>query len=380
MKPICPTYYPWKDYKKYTYPLGLDLGSICFLSGTSASEYDAAAEKIVTRGDLRTQTETALEKIRAVLVAANYSLKDVVSLIQYVTPDAFENLCDLKRVFGRHGIACAAAHVVPVNRLMRRDALIELEVIAAKAGTRKYVSRAPDVIRVLSGKSILLFPGATTGDGAHGSLNEAVAAEVGCVAVVLKSANLTWSDVVRCRLVLMSEQSAEIDEAIVTVNRLVPDLPVVPAIGVAAAPRGARRAQLLVEISAPKVSGPSTLLVAKGGGLVRQVGPFLIATGLQSDRSDLSLIGQVERIYSTIVPDLLKSVGIRTSGIVQTIEWITQDVLPDYRQTGAVRRKYLCEPFPVASGLACSALPAGRKISIDVVAVDQTKLSGAAHE
>ena len=51
MKPICPADFPWKDYKRYTYPLGLDLGPVSFLSGLTASTYDAATDQSASWGD-----------------------------------------------------------------------------------------------------------------------------------------------------------------------------------------------------------------------------------------------------------------------------------------------------------------------------------------
>jgi enamine deaminase RidA (YjgF/YER057c/UK114 family) len=369
MKPICPSHFPWKDYKKYTYPLGLDLGSICFLSGTSASEYDAATEKIVARGDLPTQTKTALEKIGTILTAAGYSFADTVSLIQYVTPAAFEQLNELNPLFQGHGIDLSSIHVAPVDRLMRRDALIELELIAARPNACKSVSRHPYVARVDCGDDGLLFIGKIADGVVRQPVSEAIVEEVAAVSAALAAAGIGWSHVARCRLALASRESHDLDEAVTELRRVLPGLPVVPVVGVIALP-AARRAQLSVEICAEE-PGSQPELAAAGGGLVRRVGPLLIATGLCSDDSGLDLVGQYERIFGAVIPELLTSEGMNMSGIIQTVEWVTADVLPSYRDTGAVRRKYLREPFPVASGLVCSALPAQRKIAVDIIAIDR---------
>lgn len=374
MQPICPPHFPWKDYRKYTYPLGLDLGAVCVLSGTSASEYDAVTGKIVARGDLAAQTATALEKIGTVLTAAGYAFADTVSLVQYVTPAAFAALPSVPPLFAARGIDLSRVHVVAVDRLMRRDALIELELTAARPEARRPAEGLTQSVRVGLGDGALIFPGGDAGTAATpaSSLHDAIAGEVQAAGAVLRAAGIGWAQVARCRLALADAGVAEVDQAVAELRALLPDLPAVPVIGVAALPAG-RRVQLSVELCADTAEAPPPVAVA--GGLVRRVGPLLVATGLGCDDATRDLVGQCAQLYGTVIPELLASAGIEMSGIVQTVEWVTAEALPDYRATGAVRRQYLKEPFPVASGLVCSALPARRRIAIDIIAADRQRLS-----
>jgi enamine deaminase RidA (YjgF/YER057c/UK114 family) len=371
MKPICPAHFPWKNYQKYTYPLGLDLGDIFFLSGTSASEYDPVSDKVVARGDLAVQTRTAIEKIGTILAASDLSFEDVVSVNQYVTPSAFDKLSDVESIFAGCGLKSSTRHVSAVNRLMRRDALIELEVIAARRSARKRFSNTPHIERVLSKENTLLFVDELKNGAPHLTVTDAIAAEIASITSSLNAAGLDWSSIARCRLELATSDFGELDAAVSQARALLPGLPALPAIGVSSLP-GSRKAGLAVEICASKGADGAPFETA--GGLVRRVGSILFVTGVGCDQPANDLVGQFERIYGTIIPELLKSFKIDMNGIIQTVEWITTDVLPSYRETAAVRRKYLCEPFPVASGLVCSSLPKGHKVTVDIIATAQGSL------
>lgn len=374
MQPICPTDFPWKDYRRYTYPLGLDLGPLTFLSGLTASTFDAALDQVVSTGDLCAQTITAVEKIRLILQTAGYALEDVVSLVQYVAPDAFDKVNDLQELILSRGLGGAVAHIVPVTRLLRRDALIELEVIAARRGQRVADPVGSNAIRVLSGESTVVLTGEIHAPAVGDSVASSLAAQVAMLDAALKASGCGWSGVARCRLVLASERSGEVEAAAAVVRALVPELPAVPAVGIAAMPHGSTAARFSVELSA--ADGATAKPIDAGGGLVCRAGPFFVATGLRGGGDDTGIAAQAERVYGEILPSLLEASGIGIDCIVQTVEWLTRDALPDYKHTGPIRRRMLREPFPVASGLVCSALPGSAKLAVDVVAIDPTKTSG----
>ncbi|MCC7086256.1 MAG: hypothetical protein IT427_14730 [Pirellulales bacterium] len=363
MKPIVPPVFPWKDHTKYTYPLGLDIEGICFLSGNSASEYDAQAGKIVIKGDLLAQIETALAKIRAVLEAAGLSFNDVVSVVQYVAPQAFASIGDLNRSLGSYGLSHAASHVVPVNRLMRREALIELEVVAAPRNRRKVIGETPRAVGVFSEPNDFVLIAGHSTEGEQEPSGDSLEDEVMRMERLLDSLGMNWENVARSRLILASANSAELDEAVRMLTERIPALPTMPALGVARLPSG--RAQISIEACVTRKDAEVARIT--DGALVRRVGAFLMATGLQARDVELDMVEQVEQIYGSVVPELLTDAGMGVHNIVQTVEWVTEDALPDYRQTGATRRKLLREPFPVASGLVCSALPRGRKVSVDIL-------------
>ena len=124
-----PLRFPWYDYSRYTFSLGLRVGERILLSGHSASEYDRAAREMIVRGGMREQARTAWTKIAAILEAGGRTLADVVRVVEYVTPDGIERYAEAmvmrSEVFGEHR---PALNTVVVNRLLRPQALIEIEV------------------------------------------------------------------------------------------------------------------------------------------------------------------------------------------------------------------------------------------------------------
>ena len=63
LKSINPENFKWFDYERYSFSLGLSLNNDLYLSGHSASEYSSDEKKIVVKGDMADQTNTALDKI-----------------------------------------------------------------------------------------------------------------------------------------------------------------------------------------------------------------------------------------------------------------------------------------------------------------------------
>jgi len=78
---IRPGHFPWFDYSRYTFSLGLQRGEHAWLSGHSASEYEPSEGHIVVKGGMADQTRTAYAKIGAILDAAGRSLGDVRRLV-----------------------------------------------------------------------------------------------------------------------------------------------------------------------------------------------------------------------------------------------------------------------------------------------------------
>ncbi|HEY2525461.1 MAG TPA: Rid family hydrolase, partial [Candidatus Binataceae bacterium] len=126
-----PRNFPWYDYSRYTFSLGFNAGGRTMLSGHSASEYDADTREMVVRGGMREQARLAWAKIAAILEAGGRSLTDVVRVVEYVTPEGIE--CYAEAVAARSellGDNRPAVGIVVVNRLLRPQALIEIEVEA----------------------------------------------------------------------------------------------------------------------------------------------------------------------------------------------------------------------------------------------------------
>lgn len=64
---IRPKAFPWFNYERYSFSLGLTDGTTAWLSGHSASEFDPETRHMVVRGGMGEQAETAYAKIGAIL-------------------------------------------------------------------------------------------------------------------------------------------------------------------------------------------------------------------------------------------------------------------------------------------------------------------------
>ncbi len=80
------------------------------------------------------------------------------------------------------------------------------------------------------------------------------------------------------------------------------------------------------------------------------------------------LIAQTRQIYENTTP-LLEQAGLGWEHVVKTVEFFTSAALPQYRDTGRVRREYLGPNFPAATGIIMPAVShPDAMIQIDFVA------------
>src|SRR5438132_7909852 len=137
---IRPSHFPWFDYARYTFSLGLRRGADVWLSGHSASEYDATEGHIVVKGGMADQTRTAYAKIAAILSAAGSSFADIGRVVEYVTARRIDDYAEAAGVRAEvFGSSAPAVCTVVVNRLLRPQALIEIEVSAGPPGDVVYL-------------------------------------------------------------------------------------------------------------------------------------------------------------------------------------------------------------------------------------------------
>ena len=149
---ITPSRYPWYDYSRYSFSLGVRAGERVYLSGHTASEFDPATKRMVVRGGMGEQVRTAYAKIAAILEGARMSFADVVRVVEYVTPGGIERYGEAAavrdEVLGTHR---PAINTVPVKSLLRPDAFIEIEVTAGAVGAATEVVPGLPVARESAG-------------------------------------------------------------------------------------------------------------------------------------------------------------------------------------------------------------------------------------
>src|SRR5262249_4923678 len=120
------------DYSRHPCWLGLQAATGTYLSGTTASEYDPAAKRIVVRGGMADQARTAWAKIGAILECGGFRFGDVTCVVEYVKPEGIERYAEAAAVRrGIFGKQEPVVRTVPVKGLVRPDAFIEIEVTAS---------------------------------------------------------------------------------------------------------------------------------------------------------------------------------------------------------------------------------------------------------
>lgn len=126
-----PEDYPFFDYRRFTFSLGIAAAGQVWLSGSTASRFDPNAKKMVVTGDLVAQARLIYDKMSKALAAEGLGLGNVTRMTQYVTPAALDDLprLDALRRATFSGTAPIVSTIV-IKSLLRPEALIEIEGLA----------------------------------------------------------------------------------------------------------------------------------------------------------------------------------------------------------------------------------------------------------
>jgi enamine deaminase RidA (YjgF/YER057c/UK114 family) len=122
--PLKPARFPWFDYSRYSFSLGLKRASGTYLSGHTASQFDPDAKRIVVRGSMNEQVRTAYAKIGAILEAGGLSFADVTRVVEYVRPEGIERHAEAAAVRAQLVDDKPIVDTVPVKSLLRHEAFI----------------------------------------------------------------------------------------------------------------------------------------------------------------------------------------------------------------------------------------------------------------
>ncbi len=366
IKPIAikPDHFKWFDYSRYSFSLGLDCGEFAYLSGHTASEFDAESKRIVVRGDMAQQVRTAYEKIGAILNASNRTFADVVRIVEYLRPEGIERYAEASAVredvFGDHR---PTINTVPVKSLLRPDAFIEIEVTAARRSASAAAS-AHDA-------GVVFLPSVLPTDEhdkviAPGDIRAQTEAIFAKAETLLAALGLTFSAVVKTADYFMPKsQPAYRDTGAVRREHLGPVYPAATGILM---PRLCHDDALIqydfvASREMPEAINPGwahfdKLTYSPGMRAGRLL--FLSGQGAINPESGVvehvgNIAAQAEYIYANIIK-LIEHAGGSAENLIKTIEYVLRQALPDYRGVGAVRSRVFNEPYPASTGLVCEAL------------------------
>ena len=377
---IRPATFPWFDYSRYTFSLGLARAGRAYLSGHSASEYDATEGHIVVKGGMTDQTRTAYAKIGSILEAAGLSFDDVHRVVEYVTATGIDHYAEAEAVRGEtFGAHAPAVCTVVVNRLLRPQAFIEIEVTAGSGGEPVLVDgwgrvaaapayAADDIVYLSS----ITAPGDDLATQARGCFERA--------SEILKAAGLTMSNVVKT---VDYTTPATLGDYRST-GRVRKDLlgPVYPgAAGILLSHLQTPDTLISLDVIASRQTpvavnpgweryGKLTYSPAvRAGNVLFMSGQAALDPATERAVHAGDVAAQAEYTYGNII-EVLRAAGGGPEHLVKTIEYVTPAGLERYREVAKVREALLRAPYPASTGCVCEALLRPEfEIEIDPLAI-----------
>lgn len=345
---IKPAEFPWFDYARYTFSLGLSDGPRVYLSGHSASEYDPDEGHIVVKGGMAEQTHTAYAKIERLLETAGKTFADVPRVVEYVTATGIEHYAEAeavrREIFGAHEPAVCT---VVVNRLLRPAALIEIEVTAGPAGDVVYLPSltAPEAGEDLVAQTAAVFEKAARALASAGLGMDSI------VKTVDYSTPATLGDYKRTGRVRKDMLGPVYPAAAgILLSRLqTPDTLV--SLDVIASRQPLEAVNPGWERYGKLTYSPAV----KAGDLLFMSGQAALDPATEQAVHVGDIVAQARYTYENILA-VVEAAGGGPESLVKTIEYVTPDGLAAYRGVAAVRDELLVAPYPASTGCVCEAL------------------------
>ena len=313
-RPLEPDDYPFFDYRRFSFSLGIAAAGRIWLSGSTAVRFEPPAGMVV-KGDLVAQASVIHDKMAATLVAAKRGLRDIVRVVRYITPKAFADVPALD-AFQRGSLAEGVSiSTVPVRSLLRQEALIEIEAIAQDGGA--------DGLDYLA-------------------------------AIVAPDRMAAWDEASKELAARCLDRSH-----IKRVTELATAAAFETAAPAAAAPG--------LRICAPRLAGADSgvqleITFSRGASPV-------VCVSAEADPAQEGVVAQCRDLYARLGAKLTAA-GASFASVVKTTEYIVPAALKDYRGTADVRRDVFAVPYPAATGVICERLGhPGAMIAVEVTAL-----------
>ena len=374
-KAITPSDFPWFDYSNYSFSLGLDLGGRAALSGHSASEYDPEAGRMIVKGDMEDQTRTAYAKIERILDAVGLGLDDVVRVVENVTIGGIDSYADAERVRGELlGSNTPAVNTVVVERLLRPAALIEVEVTAGGTGQAYSVdssgragfapAHSAEGVVYLSTIHPYDRTGALVG---RGDIVEQTRQIFRNAEEILAACGLSMSNVVKTLEMVRPEGVADYRyTGRVRKEHLGPVYPGAAGIvqeRVAADDDVLISYDFIASVHQPEAINPGWERYGKltyspavrAGNMLFMSGQAALDPETERAVHAGDIAAQTDYTYRNIIA-VLEAAGLGPENLIKTVEYVTPRGLDRYRETAAVRKNLLTEPYPASTGALCHAL------------------------
>lgn len=372
---IEPSDFPWFDYSRYTFSLGLQHAQHAYLSGHSASEYDADEGRIIVRPGMAAQVRTAYAKIERILEAAGLGLGDVVRLVENVTVDGIEHYDEVEQVRGEVlGDIQPAVSTVCVSTLLRPTAWVEIEVVAGPAEAPVSVSStgraawapAREVSGVVYLSSCLPVDddGQLVGNGDLVAQTEQVYRNVESRLELLglTAANIAKTvDYVARPALKQYKHTGAVRQDVLS--------PPYPASTGILMPRVAGHPDALIQVDVmasrhelepinpgwDRYDNLTYLPAVRGGDVLFLSGQAALDPETETAVHAGDVAAQAEYTYTNLLT-VLDAAGAGPEQLIKTVEYVTPAGLPRYREVADVRQRLLKAPWPASTGIVCEDL------------------------
>ena len=363
---VKPARFPWYRYDRYSFSLGVKIGHRTFLSGHTASEHDAAIGRMVVKGGMGEQARTAWAKIGAILEGAGQAFSDVVRVVEYVTEAGIARYAEAAAVREEVvGSTRPAVNTVLVKRLLRPEALIEIEVTAGPAGTAAAAPGASESSGVVYLSSMLPVDdaGRIVGEGDAIAQTRAIYERAGRA---LSAVGLDLSHVVKTLDYLTPAALASYK----LTGRVRKEFlgPVYPGAAGIIMPRlpvdGAlMQVDVIASRETPVAVNPGWARYGKltyspavrAGDMLFMSGQGAVDPETERVVHDGDVVAQAAFTYENVLK-VVRAAGGGPESIVKTVEYVTPAALESYRGVADVRTRLLRQPYPASTGVICEAL------------------------
>lgn len=347
-----PARFPWGDYRRYTFSLGLRTGDDLVLSGQTAATFNPEHRRMELPEGIVRQVEVIYDKIDAVLVDAGFATSDVVRVVEYISAAAaseHEAVAAVRR--RRLGSEDAVSTTVCVDRLLRNEALVEIALEARRTPAVGSAESCP--VHLPS-----ILPEGARGGSIRAQVDDVLDRAESRLAAI----GASWANVVFA-----------LEHVAVGTGDLPPEtvLDRTDRIGqgcIAGARVGTRRlihddigiqldltvSHEPIEIIEPEADrrGASTLADA-----VRDTSRiYLSGQSGGPGASESADVGREADVAYRRLLAALERAGGRRDALLATIEHVTHEGLSTYAETASIRRNLLPLPFSAATGTVCSTV------------------------
>jgi len=385
---IEPEHFDWLDYRKYTFSLGLTAGADVFLSGHSASCYDPSEGRVVVRGGAAEQCRTAYEKIGTLLEACGLGPASVVHVVEYVAAEAVDRYPEIEGVRAEAlREARPAVSTVIVSRLLRRNALAEIEVTARAdpqseasvasgdtpgdrvqstdggAATPAYrlSAAAGDVVYLSS-----VLPVDRRGELVDGGIDAQAEQIYDNVERVLAAAGMSPAHLVKTLDYISMQGVADYKlTGRVRRDRLGPVYPAAAGIITdrMVHPGALLQVDCIASRALPRAVNPgwdryerlTYSPAVRAGDALFLSGQAALDPATQRAVHEGDIVAQAEFVYGNVL-EVVRAAGGGPHSLVRTVEYVTEAGLARYRDTAPVRAGLLSAPYPASTGVVCAGL------------------------